>query len=131
MTLASEVHSLQRVLAEAPRNLDELEALLEAITPGASLDEADVLDAVPANYLDSCREHCALAPKCKQEAVACGDPALIGSQAREELAAAGSLGRAVGLMRGREQPQTAEERALQIRLQEILGEYSQAVGHGR
>jgi hypothetical protein len=131
MTLTSEVYSLQRALAEAPRNLDELEALIEDITPGASLDDADVLDAVQANYLDSCREHCALAPRCKQEAIACGDPVLIGSQAREELAAAGSLGRAVSLMRGRQHPQTAEEQALQARLQEALGVYGEAVSHGR
>jgi len=131
MTLAGEVHSLERALDEAPRNLEELEALIDAITPGASLDEAEVLDAVPPNYVEACREHCALAPKCKQAAAACGDPVLIGSQAREELAAAGSLGRAVDLLRGRAQPRTAEERALQARLQQSLGEYRQAVGHGR
>ena len=127
MTLAGEVHSLQRALDEAPRNLDELESLVEAISPGASLDQVDVLDAVPANYVDSCREHCALAPKCKQEAIACGDPVLIGSQAREELAAAGSLGRAVSLMRGQGQPRTVEERALQRRLQDTFIAYQQAV----
>ena len=131
MSLESEVHSLQRALDEAPRNLEELEMLIEAIEPGASLDDANVLDAVTSNYVDSCREHCALAPKCKQEAVACGDPVLIGSQAREELAAAGSLGRAVDLMHGRAKPRTTEEQLLQIRLQEALGEYRQAAGHGR
>lgn len=131
MTLPGEVYSLERALDEAPRNLDELEALVDAITPGAALDGADVLDEVPANYVEACREHCALAPRCKQAAVDCGDPALIGSQAREELAAAGSLGRAVDLLRGRARPRTAEERALQARLQEALGEHQQAVGHGR
>jgi hypothetical protein len=131
MTLEGEVDSLQRALDEAPRNLEELEMLIEAIEPGASLDDADVLDAVPANYVESCREHCALAPKCKQEAVACGDPVLIGSQAREELAAAGSLGRAVDLMHGRTKPGTTEEQLLQIRLQEALSEYRKAAGHGR
>jgi hypothetical protein len=131
MTLAGEVHSLQRALEEAPRNLDELEALIDLINPGASLDDADVLDAVPANYVDSCREHCALAPRCKEAAIACGDPVLIGSRAREELAAAGSLGRAVELMRGRVKPRTTEEKALQARLQEALGEYQEAMGHGR
>ncbi len=40
----------------------------------------------------------------------------------QELAAAGSLGRAVDLLRGRARPRTAEERALQARLQEALGE---------
>lgn len=131
MTLAGEVHSLERALNEAPRDLAELEALIDAITPGASLDEADVLDAVPTNYVESCREHCALAPQCKQAAVACGDPVLLGTPAREELAAAGSLGRAVDLVRGRARPRTAEERALQARLLEALGEYQQAVSHGR
>jgi hypothetical protein len=131
MSLEGEVHSLQRALDEAPRNLEELEMLVEEIEPGASLDEADVLDAVPANYVDSCREHCALAPKCKQQAVACSDPVLIGSRAREELAAAGSLSRAVDLMHGRAKPKTSEERLLQIRLQEALGGYRQAVGHGQ
>jgi hypothetical protein len=119
MTLEAEVYSLQRALDEAPRNLDELEQLLADIGPSVALDNPTVLSAVPGNYLPSCREHCALAPLCKQEAIVVGDPVLLSIDAKEELAAAGSLTRALDLLRGRgAPPRTAQEAALQQRLQD-------------
>jgi hypothetical protein len=128
MTLQGEVDSLERALDEAPRNLDELEALLAAIAPNATLDNPRVLEAIPCNYLESCREHCALADRCKAEATANSDPVILGSAAREELAAAGSVERALELIR---EPnpvyRTREEEALAHRLREAVAEYHVAV----
>ena len=129
MTLAGEVASLERAIGEAPRNLDELEALLPA---GATLDDPDVLDFIPNSYRSSCREHCALASRCKQAAVAAGDPVLLGDRAREQLAAAGSIPRALDLLYGRgTPPRTTAESALAELLQEAQAEYRRAVKHGK
>jgi hypothetical protein len=132
MTLEGEVHSIDRAFNEAPRDLDELEALLESIAPNATLDNPAVLDAISNNYLPSCREYCALAGRCKEQAVQSQNPVLLGIQAREEFAAAGSLGRTLELLRDQgAPPRTAEERALREELQETYFEYRRAVGDGR
>jgi hypothetical protein len=131
MPLKGEVHSLERALDEAPRNLDELETLLASIRRSASLDDPSILDAISGNYIESCREHCALAPRCKALAVAAADPVLIGGTAREELAGAGSLTRALDLLHDRSRPRTPQEEALAVRLKDALGEYRRAVGNGR
>ena len=125
MTLRSEAASLERAIDEAPRNLDELEAML---APGASLDDPLILDQIPTSYRTSCKEHCALAGKCKQQACAAGEPAVIGDMARELLAPAGTVTRALDLMNGRGvPPRTAEEVALAEQLQEAFSEYRRAV----
>jgi hypothetical protein len=125
MTLRSEVDSLERAIGEAPRNLDELEAM---IPQGASLDSAAVLDQIPASYRTSCKEHCALAGKCKQQALAGSEPAILGDNARELLAAAGTISRALDLMNGRGgDPRTLEERILAEQLQEALAVYRRAI----
>jgi hypothetical protein len=125
MTLLSEVASLERALGEAPRNLDELEAML---VQGATLDNPLTLDQIPASYRASCKEHCALAGKCKQQACAAGEPAIIGDMARELLAPAGTVTRALDLMNGRgAPPRTAEESALAEQLQEAFSQYRRAI----
>jgi hypothetical protein len=125
MTLRSEVASLERAIGEAPRNLDELEAML---APGATLDNPLILDQIPASYRASCKEHCALASKCKQQACAAGEPTIIGDKARELLAPAGTVTRALDLMNGRgAPPRTAEESALAEQLQEAFSQYRRAV----
>lgn len=128
MTLRGEVFSLQRALAETGDMLQEVEALVAGLGEGATLDDPRVLDAIPANYVEGCREHCALAAHCKQEAVARGNPVLLGSQAREELAAAGSIERGLDLLYGRgAAPTTPEEAALAQRLREAHAEYRSAL----
>lgn len=131
MTLSGEVDSLERALNEAPRNLEELEALLADITRNATLSDSKILDSIPNNYLPECREYCALALHCKQEAVSSGNPVLLGKRASEELAAAGSLGRTLDLLRSREQPaRTEAEGMLQAELQDVFQDY-QEVLNGR
>src|SRR5207244_3916608 len=85
MALRGEVASVERAIDEAPRNLGELERLLAEIGAGATLSDPSVLDRIPNRYLESCREHCAIAERCKQQALASGDPGLLGNAAREEL----------------------------------------------
>ncbi len=115
MTIRNEVASLERAFGEAPRNLDELEALLPA---GGRLDQARVLEAVPNSYRSNCREYCALAKHCKQAAIATQDPILLGEQAKELLIPAGSISRAADLLHGT-RPRTEAERALAEKLQEV------------
>jgi hypothetical protein len=114
MTLRGEVASLERALGEAPRNLEELEAFLPA---GGSLDQPEVLEAVPNSYRSNCREYCALAKHCKQAAIAAQDPILLGEQAKELLIPAGSISRAADLLDGA-RPRTEAERTLAEQLQE-------------
>lgn len=129
MGLAGEVDSLVRALAEAPRDLGELEDLVAAIGSGATLDDRAVLEQIPNNYRENCREFCELAARCKERAIAQGDPVLLGGRAREEFAAAGSLARVVELLEGRGGPhRTPAERMLQARLQEQYGEFRRALG---
>lgn len=128
MTLQGEVYSVERAINEAPRDLDELERLLASIAANATLDNPAVLDAIPNHYIETCREHCALVERCKQQAVARGDPVLLGSYAREELAAAGSISRTLELLDGRS-PLTPQEHQLQVRLRDALLEYERAVSH--
>jgi hypothetical protein len=60
-------------------------------------------------------------------AVAAGDPALLGVQAREELAAAGSIARALELATGTGvPPRNQAERTLMARLREAAAEYRKA-----
>jgi hypothetical protein len=125
MTLRSELASLERAIDEAPRNLDELQALIE---PNGSLDSPDVLDQLPNNYCSSCREHCALAARCKQEAIKSGDPAILGDRARELFASVGTVSRALDLLRGNGAPaRTAEETALSEQLREAHEAYRKAI----
>jgi hypothetical protein len=128
MTLEGEVDSLVRTLEAAPRDLDQAEALLAGISPEATLDDPAVLDQLPANYRESCREFCALARRCKERAICQGDPVLLGSRAREEYAAAGSLDRVLELLEGRgAPPRTPAELRLQAELQEAYRELRLAV----
>lgn len=130
MTVRGEVFSIERAIDEAPRDLDALERLLASTAPAGALDDPTVLDAIPNHYTDTCREHCALAERCKQQAVALADPVLLGGYAREELAPAGDLARALELLGGTgASPRTAHERELQGRLQEARREYELAVSH--
>jgi hypothetical protein len=97
MTLTGEVDSILRALADAPSNLAELEGLLPA---GGALDDPQVLAAIPNHYRSTCREHCALWTHCRSQAQVMSNPVILGDEASERLAAAGSLNRARDLMNG-------------------------------
>ena len=128
-TIDGEVASIERAIDESPRNLEELEALLEAVDPGAALDDPEVLSAVPYRYEPGCKEHCAMHRICKGQAAAEGDVVVLGKRAREELAPAGSLGRVYELLGGAE-PRTPEEAELQRQLTEADEILEEEVGYG-
>ena len=119
MRLPGEYFSVAQALQAAPQDLLTLEAQLQRSGPGAALDDARTIEALPNNYLPSCREHCALAPYCKQRAYRASDPIVLGPQARERLAAAGSVARALDLLNGTGGPiRSPEEDALAAQLRE-------------
>jgi len=97
----AELSSLQRALATAPFDLAEVERLLP---PGGVLADAATIDSIPNNFGSACKEHCALTARCRAQAQAQGAPVTLGDQAAEQLAAAGSVVRALALMQGRGRP---------------------------
>lgn len=97
----SELASLTRVLSTAPADLDEVEQL---VAPGGSFADPVVVDQLPNNYRSSCKEHCALWPRCRAQALAAGQAIILGDQAAEQLAAAGSITRALALLDGSGRP---------------------------
>ncbi len=110
MDIVGEVDSVLRALADAPANLDELEAMLPA---AGTLDNPHVLSAIPHHYRSSCKEHCALFERCRAQARAESQPAVLGDFAKEKLLAAGSVNRAIELMTGTgAPPRTPAETAL-------------------
>lgn len=101
MRAESEVASLMRALHSAPSDLDEVEALVPL---GSTFADAGVIEQIPNHYRSSCKEHCALWERCRAQALSHGDPVILGDQAAEQLAAAGSIVRAMDLMDGRGRP---------------------------
>jgi hypothetical protein len=126
MGIEGEVDSITRAIADAPTNLDELEALLPT---GASLDNPTVLETVPNNYRPGCKEHCAMWEHSRARAQAGSHPIILGDHAAEKLAAAGSLTRALELMAGTgAPPRNAAEAALAAELQAGDQAFRRAVG---
>jgi hypothetical protein len=121
--VVGEIDSLQRTLRGAPAFLRRATPL---ISPGETLAQRDVLERIPNNYNETCKEHCPLARGCKAQALALGDPVILGSSAKEMLAAAGTVPRALQLLRG-DRPRSAQERALQTELRTADGAYAVAV----
>lgn len=125
MAIAGEVDSINRAIAEAPTNLDELEAMLPA---GATLDDPVTLAAVPNNYRPSCKEHCALWGHCRAEALSSSQPVVLGDLAAEQLAPAGSVERALDLLNGTGQPpRNAGEAALAEQLRAAEQAFRRAI----
>jgi len=93
----SELASLMRALSAAPADLDEVERLVPA---NASFADRSVIDQLPNNYRSNCKEHCALWEHCRAQALSVGLPIILGDQAAEQLAAAGSISRAIALLDG-------------------------------
>jgi hypothetical protein len=126
-SIRGEVDSILRAIAEAPTNLDELEALLP---PGASLDDPAVLASVPNHYRPSCKEHCGLWEQCRRQALTTRHPIVLGDLAAEKLAAAGSIDRALDLMTGAgPPPRNPAEAALGAELQAADALFRRAMGH--
>jgi hypothetical protein len=101
MRAEAELASLMRALSAAPADLAEVEQLVPA---GASFADAQVIDQIPNNYRSNCKEHCALWQHCRAQALAAGQPIILGDAAAEQLAAAGSITRALDLLDGRGRP---------------------------
>jgi hypothetical protein len=101
MRAESEIASLMRALSTAPAVLDEVEQLLPA---GATFADPNVIDQIPNNYRSNCKEHCALWERCRAQALTAGQPIVLGDAAAEQLAAAGSITRALDLLDGRGRP---------------------------
>jgi len=108
MRAESELASLVRALSTAPANLSEVEGLLPA---GANLAQAGVIESLPNNYCSNCKEHCGLWERCRAQALAAGQPIILGDLAAEQLAAAGSISRALDLLDGRGRPPDNEAEA--------------------
>ena len=126
MGIASEVDSVERAIADAPTNLDELENMLPA---GATLDDPSVLASVPNNYRPACKEHCSLWEHCRSQCIATRHPVVLGDLAAEQLATVGSIDRALDLMMGTgAPPRNATEAALAAALQAADQARERAVG---
>jgi len=127
MTLEGEVASLERAVNEAPRDLDELQALLP---PGATLSDPAILGNIPHHYRPSCKEHCDLWRFCRNRALATSQPVILGDLAAEQLAAAGTITRALDLMNGRGAPaRNPAEAALAAQLREADAEHRRALAN--
>lgn len=128
MTIDGEVDSLERALAETAQDLDEVETLL---SDGSSLADPAVLSTLPHHYRASCKEHCDLWGICRSRAMAAGDPVILGEQAAEQFAAAGTLSRVLELLNARgPAPRTAAESILAEQLQSADTELRKAVRGG-
>jgi hypothetical protein len=127
MSLKGEVASLERAVGEAPRDLDELEALLP---PNATLSDPAVLGTLPNHYRPTCKEHCDLWRFCRNRALTTSQPVVLGDLAAEQLAAAGTITRALDLLNGRgAPPRNPAEAALAAQLHDADTELRRALGH--
>jgi hypothetical protein len=126
MAIEGEVDSIERAIGEAPTNLEELEGMLPS---DASLDDASVISQVPNNYRPSCKEYCAMWQHCRAQALEQRHPVILGDRAAEKLAPAGSIDRALEMMRGAP-PRNAAEAALAEELRTADQVLRSAVGHG-
>src|SRR5205085_7352111 len=91
--IESEYASVAAIPQMPPQDIAALEALLQSISPTATLSDRAVIDAIAIHYLDTCREYCPLYGYCKTRALEAGDPAVLDVRAREVLAPAGDLRR--------------------------------------
>ena len=126
--IPGEVVSISRIVDRAAVDIKEAEQLLERSGIEATIDNPVGLTAIPNNYGSECREYCALASICKRQAIAKSDPVVLGGRAREELTAAGSLDRALELMK-RTAPRSVEEADLQTKLIKGFQLYEEAINY--
>lgn len=125
MAIVGEVDSIERALADAPASLEEIEAL---VPTWGTLSDPAVLVSIPSRYHSNCREHCALWTHCREQALAVSNPALLGEHASEYLAPAGSIIRAIELMKNAPgvSPRTEAEAIVQAELARAYRTLSEA-----
>lgn len=119
-----EIAALERALAMAPTTMREVVA---SLPPGASLADPDTFLALPPNYGAQCKSFCPLASLCKGEAIAVGDPVLLGPDLIDAFAGIVDLRRAAELVFGGASP-TADETASAARLMADFERYRRAMG---
>jgi hypothetical protein len=129
------------VLQHQLNRLARIDALLDALPPGLSLDLAkddsgqpvrspaelvEALGCIPARYSPECLASCELAYFCRDEAT--GDTAALGKSVREELGGVDSVAAALGLATGSLVPsdEQAEIAALLRAAARIYGESASA-----
>ena len=127
MRAESELASLVRVLTTAPADLNEVERLLPA---GGTLSDPAMIERLPNNYRSACKEHCALWERCRTHALAAGQPIVLGDLAAEQLAAAGSITRALDLWNGRGRPPENEAEAILMTALREAGQVLDRIAHG-
>lgn len=127
MRAQSELASLDRALSTSPADLDEVEHLLPA---GGTLANPDMIEQLPNNYRSACKEHCALWERCRAQALAAGQPIILGDLAAEQLAAAGSIPRALDLLSGRGRPPDNEAEAALARALRDAGQMLDRIANG-
>lgn len=125
--ISSEVTAIARVITNANPTLQQVLQIL-ANTASKTIDNPTSLTAIPNNYLPDCRDHCALAKICRRQARSNNSLVLLGKNASEEFAAAGSLARVFQLLRGAT-ARTPEEAALQQELINGLRLYQEVLGY--
>jgi hypothetical protein len=126
--IESEYASVAAIPQMPPQDIAALEALLQSISPTATLSDRAVIDAIAIHYLDTCREHCPLYGYCKTRALEAGDPAVLDVRAREVLAPAGDLRRGYALREGTVTSyRSPEEEDLALRLREVDREWKEAL----
>lgn len=123
--LDAELDTLTRVLGAA---LADLPSVLAAVPADTALDTPAAFAALPKNYTEHCRDHCALAAHCERLARTHGDAAVLGDEMAALLGTT-PLPRLLTLVTGRERAATAEEhrlvagfRVAQARLAPVLDE---------
>jgi hypothetical protein len=127
LSLEQEVGSVERLVADLPAAWSDATSTLAAFGPGVTLDQPGVLDAIPNDYRDTCREFCPLWVACRRQAAAAGDASFLGSQLRDSLAGI-SLPRAIELRDGTgTAPANPVELALATRLRAADAAYQQVV----
>lgn len=121
LTLEGELASLLSALDHAPAARARLEA-------GPPIRTAADLDAIRPDWRESCREHCGLNAVCKRQAEQAGALSLLGGAAREALAPAGDLHRALALLDGAA-PSDAAEAMLAEQLRAAVDALEEATRH--
>lgn len=127
MRAESELASLIRALATAPTDLDEVERLLSA---GGTLADPAMIERLPNNYRSACKEHCALWERCRAQALAAGQPIVLGDLAAEQLAAAGSISRALDLWDGNGRPPENDAEDMLMRALREAGQVLDRIANG-
>lgn len=115
MGVRGESNSILRAFGSFPDRLANADAALAASGLAFNLTDPNVIAAIPNSFRPDCRNFCPLYSACRDEAVARSDLATLGPTSAAHLTAAGSVSRAVELLRGAH-PRSPEEAALQAAL---------------